>query len=110
MTSIVGVDHDGARTGDASDAPAAGPVAALPLVGAGLEDLLREMLQRVEDVVADQDRLRLLLDAVVVLAADLTLDGVLARIVKVACDLSGARYAAIGVLGGGSAAAGCRRS
>jgi len=102
MTSIVGVDHDGARTGDASVAPAPGAVAAPPLVGAGLEDLLREMLQRVEDVVADQDRLRLLLDAVVVLAADLTLDGVLARIVKVACDLSGARYAAIGVLGGGN--------
>jgi signal transduction histidine kinase len=102
VASIIGVDPDGAWTGDEPAAPAVGPAAALPLGGAGLEDLLRELLQRVEDVVADQDRLRLLLDAVVVLAADLSLDGVLARIVKVACDLSGARYAAIGVLGGGN--------
>jgi signal transduction histidine kinase len=82
------------------DASAVRPTAGLPIVGAGLDDLLRE-LQRAEDVVADQHRLRLLLDAVVGLAADLTLDGVLTRIVKIACDLSGARYAAIGVLGGG---------
>src|SRR3954451_17488770 len=72
-----------------------------PLLGAGLNDLLRELLTRVDELVADQQRLRLLLDAVVVLAADLSLDRVLDRIVEVACDLSSARYGALGVLGSG---------
>ncbi len=48
-----------------------------------------------------QDRLRLLIDAVVSMAADLTLDAVLARIVEIARELTGARYAALGVLGSG---------
>ena len=48
------------------------------------------------------DRLRLLLDAVVVMAADLTLDGVLSRIVSIASTLVDARYAALGVLDEGS--------
>jgi signal transduction histidine kinase len=70
-----------------------------PLSGAGLDDLLRELLQRVDGVVQDQRRLRLLLDAVVGIAADLSLDSLLARIVQVASELAGARYAALGVLG-----------
>src|SRR4051794_10388197 len=70
-----------------------------PLLGAGLNDLLQELLTRVDELVADQQRLRLLLDAVVDLAADLSLDGVLHRIVGVACELSSARYGALGVLG-----------
>jgi GAF domain-containing protein len=91
---------------DVDDArPASEPVQApdllTPLLGAGLNDLLHELLIRVDELVADQQRLRLLLDAVVVLAADLSLDRVLDRIVGVACDLSGARYGALGVLGGG---------
>ncbi|QWZ08867.1 GAF domain-containing sensor histidine kinase [Nocardioides panacis] len=73
-----------------------------PLSGAGLDDLLRELLARVDGVVQDQRRLRLLLDAVVGIAADLSLDSVLARIVQVASELADARYAALGVLGGGS--------
>ncbi|WP_201931634.1 GAF domain-containing sensor histidine kinase [Nocardioides donggukensis] len=43
----------------------------------------------------------LLLDAVVSVAGDLSLDGVLARIVEAASALAGARYAALGVLGSG---------
>jgi signal transduction histidine kinase len=79
-----------------------GPSAALsPLPGADLEDLLREMLRRVDQVLTDQERLRLLLDAVVVIAADLDLDSVLARIVEVASRLADAQYAALGVLGSG---------
>ena len=70
-----------------------------PLSGAGLDDLLRELLQRVDGVVQDQRRLRLLLDGVVGIAADLSLDSLLARIVQVASELAGARYAALGVLG-----------
>ena len=38
------------------------------------------------------------------MAADLTLDGVLARIVTIASDLAGAQYAALGVLGAGPGA------
>jgi two-component system, NarL family, sensor histidine kinase DevS len=53
-------------------------------------------------VVRDQRRSRLLLDAVLGIAADLSLDSVLARIVQVASELADARYAALGVLGGGS--------
>ena len=76
------------------------------MFGAGLEaveldSLLRELLGRVESVLVDQERLQLLLDAVVAMAADLTLDGVLSRIVETASRLADARYAALGVLGGG---------
>ena len=54
---------------------ALGPSSALqPLLGAGLEELLRELLHRVHEIEGDQQRLRLLLDAVVLLAADLSSD------------------------------------
>ena len=65
------------------------------------EDLLREVLNRVNGALDEQERLRLLLDAVVSMAADLTLDGVLARIVEIARELTGANYAALGVLNSG---------
>jgi len=68
------------------------------LAGADFDDLLREVLDRVQGVLDEQARLRLLLDAVVTMAADLTLDGVLARIVSVAGTLVNAQYAALGVL------------
>ena len=71
------------------------------LVGAGLDELLREVLGRVDEVLDDQRRLRLLLDAVVTIAADLSLDSVLERIVEVAADLVEARYVALGVLDSG---------
>src|SRR4051794_35134315 len=62
------------------------------------DDLLREVLGRVQGVLDEQARLRLLLDAVVTMAADLTLDGVLTRIVTIASTLVDAKYAALGVL------------
>ena len=65
---------------------------------ATLEQLLTELLGRVRGVLDDQAQLRLLLDAVVSLTADLSLDGVLERIVRIASELVGARYAALGVL------------
>jgi GAF domain-containing protein len=68
------------------------------LGGAEFEDLLREVLRRVNGALDQQQRLRLLLDAVVSMAADLSLDGVLTRIVEIARGLTGARYAALGVL------------
>ena len=68
------------------------------LVGAGFEELLDEVLHRVRAARDEQVRWRLLLDAVVTMAADLSLDDLLARIVRIAGDLVGARYAALGVL------------
>jgi len=65
------------------------------------EDLLREVLDRMHGVLDEQARLRLLLDAVVTMAADLSLDGVLTRIVSIASTLVDAEYAALGVLGAG---------
>jgi signal transduction histidine kinase len=73
-----------------------------PLSRARLEDLLAELLGRVGDVMDTQDRLRGLLDAVVGLAADLDVDSVLQRIVRVACQLADAQYGALGVLGAGT--------
>jgi signal transduction histidine kinase len=46
----------------------------------------------------DRSRLQLLLDGFVTMAADLSLDGVLSRIVTIAGALVDARYAALGVL------------
>jgi signal transduction histidine kinase len=78
------------------------PSAALPpLARARLDDLLGEVLARVGDVLDTQERLRVLLDAVVGLAADLDLDSVLDRIVRVSCQLADARYGALGVIGTG---------
>jgi len=87
---------------DETPSPSREPSAALSvMLGADLEDLLTGLLERVGDVLADQQRLRLLLDAVVTIAGDLSLDGVLQRIVDVASQLADARYVALGVLGAG---------
>jgi len=78
-------------------------IEALTLGDVDFDDLLREVLNRVEGVLDEQSRLRLLLDAVVTMAADLTLDGVLSRIVSIASTLVNAQYAALGVLDTGDA-------
>jgi signal transduction histidine kinase len=84
---------------DATDDAAAGATAGEGRLGqAALDDLLREVLARVEGALDENQRLSLLLDAVVTMAADLTLDSVLARIVGIAGALVDARYAALGVL------------
>lgn len=70
----------------------------VPLGRVDLDLLLREVLGRVDGLLGEQRRQRLLLDAVVALAADLSLDGVLQGILTAARALVGARYAAIGVL------------
>jgi signal transduction histidine kinase len=81
--------------------PSSPSSALTPLSRARLDELLVELLQRVEDVVTTQDRLRGLLDAVVGIATDLSLDSVLERIVRAACQLADAQYGALGVLGAG---------
>ena len=72
-----------------------------PLERAGLDDLLQELLQRVQEVVDNQQRTKLLLDVVVGVAADLSLSSVLERIVEAASRLAGAQYAALGVISPG---------
>ena len=73
-----------------------------PLGDVEFDDLLREVLSRVQGVLDEQARLRLLLDAVVTMAADLSLDGVLSRIVAIASTLVDAQYAALGVVDPGT--------
>jgi signal transduction histidine kinase len=81
---------------------AAGPTAEpTPLAGARLDELLGEVLTRVTGVLDAQERLRGLLDAVVGINADLSLERALERIVTAACTLADAEFGALGVLGGG---------
>jgi len=54
--------------------------------------------------VAETDRLRAIVDAGVALASELSLDAVLQKIVEAAAELTGARYAALGVLDPGGQA------
>ncbi|HET8616919.1 MAG TPA: GAF domain-containing protein [Actinomycetales bacterium] len=63
-----------------------------------LDELLREVIDRTEEMAAGQDRMRGLLDAVVALSSDLTLPVLLQQIVRSACQLVGARYGALGVI------------
>ncbi|MEV4196953.1 GAF domain-containing sensor histidine kinase [Micromonospora globbae] len=70
-----------------------------PLSRVRLDELLQEMLDRVGEVVTSRERLRALLDAVVAIGSDLDLRTTLQRIVQAACELAGARYGALGVVG-----------
>jgi signal transduction histidine kinase len=71
------------------------------LAEVGFDRLLREVLARVREVVDEKARLQHLLDAVVAITSELSLDAVLTRIVRSASSLVGARYAALGVLADG---------
>lgn len=62
------------------------------------EQLIGAVVARMHDAQDQQARLQLLLDAVVTISADLSLDGVLSRIVGIASSLVDAEYAALGVL------------
>jgi two-component system, NarL family, sensor histidine kinase DevS len=64
-----------------------------------IEDLLREFVDRAGELISTQERMRGLLAAVISVAEDLSLDAVLERVVKSACTLLNARYAALGVIG-----------
>jgi signal transduction histidine kinase len=64
-----------------------------------LDQLLVQLVDRADDVLATQGRLRGLLRANALVAGELSLPVVLRQIVEAARDLVGARYAALGVLG-----------
>jgi signal transduction histidine kinase len=64
-----------------------------------LDALLRELVDRANVVMESEGRVHRLLDAVVSIASDLSLPDVLRRIVQSSCDLVGARFGALGVVG-----------
>jgi signal transduction histidine kinase len=63
-----------------------------------LVHLLERVVDRVRDVVAAEERVRALLDAVVAVGGELELHATLQRIVEAAAHLANARYVALGVL------------
>jgi signal transduction histidine kinase len=71
------------------------------LSGLRLDELLREVQDRLTEVMTTRDRMQRLLDAMLVVGEDLDLDTTLRRIVEAAVDLVEARYGALGVLGAG---------
>jgi len=62
-------------------------------------ELLREFVDRADELVRTQEHVEGLLGAVVSLTEDLSLEAVLDRVVQSACELVGARYGALGVIG-----------
>lgn len=63
-----------------------------------LDELLRQLIGRAEDVVATQGRLRGLLRANQTVVGNLALPVLLRRIIEAACELANARYGALGVI------------
>src|ERR1700688_3953316 len=97
MTVATG-EHAIAARGTGAAAGGLGlPRAARPRVE--LNQLLVQLVDRANDVLAAQGRLRGLLRANALVAGDLSLPVVLRQIVGAARDLLGARYAELGVLG-----------
>ncbi|HET9257500.1 MAG TPA: GAF domain-containing protein, partial [Pseudonocardiaceae bacterium] len=69
------------------------------LGGLRLDELLKEVHDRLAEIAKTRDRLEGLVDAVMAVGAGLELDSTLRRIVQAAVDLVDARYGALGVLG-----------
>lgn len=70
-----------------------------PVPGIRVEDLLKDFIARAGELLQAQERTRGLLEAVVAVAEDLSLEAVLDRVVTSACRLLQARYGALGVIG-----------
>jgi two-component system, NarL family, sensor histidine kinase DevS len=66
-----------------------------------LDELLAELQDRLQAVLATRDRMRGLLEAVVAISSGLELESTLRRIVETAVDLVDATYGALGVIGNG---------
>ena len=64
-----------------------------------LDELIDQLVDRAHQVKGAQGRLRSLLRAMQTVAGDLTLETVLHNIVEAACELSAARYGALGTIG-----------
>jgi signal transduction histidine kinase len=64
-----------------------------------LDDLIDQLVNRAQGVKRAQGRLRALLRAIETVTGDLALEHVLRNVVEAACDLAGAQYGALGVIG-----------
>ena len=64
-----------------------------------LDDLIDQLVDRAQGVKRAQGRLRELLRAIAAVTGELSLEQVLRNVVDAACDLAGAQYAALGVIG-----------
>lgn len=78
--------------------PTGRPTSLVEMSSLGLNTLLAEVIERLEDTRDAGNRLQGLLEAVVAVAAGLELQQTLRRIVQAAADLVDARYGALGVL------------
>ncbi|MDT4912523.1 MAG: hypothetical protein QOC66_1651 [Pseudonocardiales bacterium] len=65
-----------------------------------LDELIDQLVDRAQDVKRVQGRLRALLRAIETVTGNLSLESVLRNIVEAACELAGAKYGALGVIGG----------
>ena len=77
----------------------AGTGARRPVPGSHMDELLTDFVDRAEELVDAQQRMQGLLNAVVALAEDLSLEAVLHRVVSSACQLLQAECGALGVIG-----------
>ncbi len=100
FASPTGPDPPSARSGPAHDRPAPSGVALTfpDLPRLELDELLGQVVERAQEVLSTQGRLRGLLHANQLIISDLALPVLLRHIVEAARDLIGARYAAIGVI------------
>ncbi|MDT4928718.1 MAG: hypothetical protein QOF92_1585 [Pseudonocardiales bacterium] len=64
-----------------------------------LDDLIDQLVDRANGVKRSQGRLRALLRAIETVTGDLAIDAVLRNVIEAACELAGARYGALGVIG-----------
>ncbi len=93
-----GAGTSGAACGEISPSGSSGDLIFPAVARLELDELLSQLVERAQDVLANQGRLRGLLRANRMVTADLSLDVVLRRIVESACELVDARYGALGVI------------
>jgi signal transduction histidine kinase len=92
------VDAGGPGQPEEAQKPAASALTFPDLPRLELDQLLTQLVDRAQEVMATQGRLRGLLRASQMVTSDLALPVVLRRIVAAARELVGARYAALGVI------------
>ncbi len=91
MYRLIVMTESGRESDRTDPASAPGP--------APIERLMGQLIQRAQEVIDTQERLRRLLSANRAVVSELSLPMVLRRIVEAARDLAGAQYAALGVIG-----------
>jgi GAF domain-containing protein len=96
-------DEGDATEGDATGGRQRGrphePVVFSQVARLELDQLLEQLVDRAQDVLATQGRLRGLLAATQAIAQDVSPTALLRTVVEAACELVGARYGALGVIG-----------